>query len=143
MRVMDGRWMAGILVVMAAPAMAQTLSPPPASLGQNAAPVTIPGPAKLANPLPAPPVAPGASVGDYLAAARAALDNNDVPMATEALEQAETRALTRSVKPSLAGTPDNGGLVDAISATRGALSRGDRAGADASLAKAMDLAKQG
>lgn len=132
-----------LAAAVAGPAMAQTMSPPPAAMGQTAAPVTIPGPAKLASPLPAPPVAVGASVGDYLAAARQALDADNVPMATEALEQAETRALTRSVRPSRAGIPDQGGLVGAISATRAALGRGDRAGADASLAKAMALAKQG
>jgi hypothetical protein len=132
-----------VALAMAIPAMAQTMSPPPATLGQTAAPADVPGPAKLASPLPAPPVAVGASVGDYLAAARQALDANNVPMATEALEQAETRALTRSVRPSMAGTPDDGGLVGAIAATRAALGRGDRAGADGSLAKAMDLAKAG
>jgi hypothetical protein len=139
MRVMAGF----VLLAMAAPAMAQTLSPPPAPLGQTAAPADVSGPAKLANPLPAPPVAVGSPVGDYLTAARQALDANNVPMATEALEQAETRALTRSVRPSMAGTPDDDGLVGAIAAARAALERGDRAGADGALAKAMDLAKAG
>ena len=136
------RLVACVLVLATAmPAAAQTLSPPPAALGQTAAPASVPEPAKLANPLPAPPVAAGASVADYLAAARQALDEDNVPMATEALEQAETRALTRSVRPSRARIPDRGGLVGAIAATRAALARADRAGADADLARATELAK--
>ncbi|MDE2333833.1 MAG: hypothetical protein KGK10_04790 [Rhodospirillales bacterium] len=137
------RLIAGAVVLaMAVPATAQTLSPPPAAMGQTAAPTTLPGPEQLGHKLPAPPVPVGATIEDYLVAARHALDENNVPMATEALEQAETRALTRSVRPSRANVPDRGGLVGAIAATRAALGRGDRAGADASLARAMELAKK-
>ncbi len=137
------RLTAGILLLaVAAPAVAQTMSPPPAAMGQTAAPAPAPGPALLGHKLPAPPVPVGATVEDYLVAARHALDANNVPMAVEALEQAETRALTRSVRPSRANIPDRGGLVGAIAATRAALGRGDRAGADAALARATELAKK-
>lgn len=149
MRFWAGRVMAGVLVLgLAAPAMAQTMLPPPAPLGRTAAPVTvpgaaIPGPAKLATPLPEPALPEGAPVLAYLQAARNALDTNDVRLARGALEQAETRALTRSVRPSRARDPAKGGLVGAIAATRAALGRGDWAGANAALARAMGLAKKG
>ena len=143
------RVMPGVLVLaMAAPilmqaAMAQTtISPPPAALGQTAPPTTIPGPAKLATPLPEPPLPEGASVEEYLMAAQHAIGINDERLARGALEQAETRALTRSVRPSLANVPEKGGLIGAISATRAALDRGDWAGANASLARALELAKK-
>ncbi len=130
-------------LVPGATALAQTLSPAPAPLGTTAAPVTIPGPAKLATKLPEPALPEGAPVLAYLKAARKALDTNDVRLARGALEQAETRALTRSVRPSRARDPAKGGLVGAISATRAALHRGDWAGANAALARAMTLAAKG
>ncbi len=139
----------GVLVLaMAAPILTQaalaqtTMSPPPAALGKTEAPITIPGPAKLATPLPEPPLPEGASVEEYLLAAQHAMGVNDVRLARGALEQAETRALTRSVRPSRANIPAKAGLVGAISATRAALDRGDWAGANASLARALEMAKK-
>ena len=150
--VMAGGVLAGGLVPGAA-ALAQTLSPPPAPLGTTVAPASTPGqavpgpaipaPAKLATKLPEPALPEGAPVLAYLKAARNALDTNDVRLARGALELAETRALTRSVRPSRARDPAKGGLVGAISATRAALGRGDWAGANAALARAMALATKG
>lgn len=137
------RMMAGVLVLaLASPAMAQTMSPPPAPLGQTAAPVTIPGPAKLASPLPSPNLPANAPVSAYLEAAQQALGTNDVNLAKGSLEEAETRALTRSVMPSRANDPDTGALIAAIEASRSALGRGDWAGTNAALAHAIELAKK-
>lgn len=137
------RWMAGVLVLaMTSPAMALTMSPPPAPLGHKAERITIAGPAVLGQPLPSPDLPASASVSAYLEAAQQALGNNDVKLVKGALEMAETRALTRSVVPSRASDPDHGSLVESIEATRAAVGRGDWAGANAALAHAIELAKK-
>ncbi len=62
----------------------------------------------------------------FLRAARQAIAAGRVSEATEALERAESRALTRDVRPSLAGQPSDQKPVETIKAARVALASGDR-----------------
>ena len=74
----------------------------------------------------------------YLQAARQALGAGRTGAAQEALERAETRVLTRSTVPGLAGVADTGGMAGRIGAARRALGANDTVGArraiDAALA---------
>jgi len=74
----------------------------------------------LAPKLP-DPSANGNTPQAYLAAARRALMSNQTGAAQEALERAETRVLTRSTDPSMANSPDNNRIAQAISQARQAL----------------------
>jgi hypothetical protein len=80
----------------------------------------------IAPNLPSPPVAPGAPVRDYLAAARTALLQGRTGEAQQALEMAETRALDRSVPLFQTNVPDKNPLVDEIGQALQALGSGDR-----------------
>ena len=62
----------------------------------------------------------------FLQAARQSIAAGRVSEAMEALERAESRALTRDVRPSLAGQPSEQKPVEAIKAARAALASGDR-----------------
>lgn len=89
--------------------------------------VPAPGPAAVIVPsLPAPPVAEDAPPGLFLQAAAQALAAGRTGEAVEALERAESRALDRAVRPSLANVPDRKPLVQQIAAARAALASGDR-----------------
>jgi hypothetical protein len=76
--------------------------------------------------LPAPDVAENASPAVLLQAARGAIAAGRLPEAMEALEQAQTRALIRSVRPSLVNRPSRQPQVERIAAARAALAGGDR-----------------
>ena len=76
--------------------------------------------------LPEPEVDENAPVPVLLDAARRALAAGRGGEAQEALERAESRALTRSVRPSRAGQPSGQPVVADISAAREALAGGDR-----------------
>ncbi|MBU6497791.1 MAG: hypothetical protein KGJ41_00115 [Rhodospirillales bacterium] len=134
---------------LAMPAFAQTLSPPPAPLGGTAPaqapaalnapeqklPVTtvptglVPSsrPEAVLAPLPVPDMPADATVHDFLVNARQALAAGRAALAQESLERAESRALTRSVRPSRAGDPSGQALVRLISRARAALATGDEA----------------
>jgi len=119
---------AGVLAGFSIPAAAQTLaSPPPAD---TAAP--------YGARLPAPDVDENAPPAVFLNAARVAIAAGREGEALEALERAESRALVRSVRPSLAERPSRQPQVERIAAARAALAAGERMGAlqliDAALA---------
>ena len=80
----------------------------------------------IATRLPSPDVEENASVHALLLAARAALIANRTGEAQEALEQAETRALDRSVPLLQTGVPSQSPLVAKIRDALHALGTGDR-----------------
>lgn len=88
------------------------------------------GPDDTASPiaprLPSPDVDEAASVHTLLLAARTALIAGDTGQTQEALEQAETRALDRSVPLLETGVPSQSPLVAKIRDTLHALGTGDR-----------------
>lgn len=77
--------------------------------------------------LPAPMIGEDAPPADFLVAARNAIAANRLAEAQEALERAESRALDRAVRPSVARQPSGQPLVKQITAARQALGGGDRA----------------
>ncbi len=79
----------------------------------------------IAPRLPAPPVGDNAPPREFLMVARQALAANQTGVAQEALERAESRALTRSVVPSTAGMPSSQPLVQIISNALRALAAHD------------------
>ncbi len=83
----------------------------------------------IAPTLPAAAVGQGASVDDYLKAARTSLASGNTGQAQQELEMAETRALDRSVVADQAATPSNSPLVSRIWDARQALGNGDSPGA--------------
>jgi hypothetical protein len=80
----------------------------------------------IAARLPSPDVGEDASVHKLLLAARAALIADSTGEAQEALEQAETRALDRSVPLLATGVPSESPLVAKIRDTLHMLGTGDR-----------------
>ena len=83
---------------------------------------------------------PDASVNTpeaLLASAQRDLNRGRTGAAQQALEMAETRLLTRSTDPSMAGTPDDRGRVRAIGDARRAIAAKDMAGAKAAISAAM------
>ncbi len=116
--------LAALVAAGALPAAAQVAAEPP-----EESPATMP----LALPAdedpparPAPAAADPASAAVFLDAARHAIATGQLAVAAEALEQAESRALTRAVPPSLAGRPSRQPVVTQIRAARTALGTGDR-----------------
>jgi hypothetical protein len=112
-------------LLLATPALAQTQSPPPRSLGVLPVPIPVQGGLVLA-PLPSANVSDDADVHEFLTTAAAALAAGRLAEAVEALERAESRALTRDVRPSLAGQPSKQKLVATIADARRALEGGDK-----------------
>ena len=80
----------------------------------------------IAPRLPDPEVGENAPPRAFLEAARRALAANRTGEAQEAMERAESRALSRSVAPARADQPSRQSLVSQIAEARGALSSGDR-----------------
>jgi hypothetical protein len=80
----------------------------------------------IAARLPEPPVGPNASVHDYLIAARNALVMNRTGEAQEALEQAETRLLDRSVPLFQTNAPSKDPMAERIHQVLQTLATGDR-----------------
>ncbi len=91
---------------------------------------------EIGSRLPAPDAAANTPEA-LLASAQRALAAGKTGAAQEALEQAETRALTRTIDPSMAGQPDTASMVREIGAARQALGRRDMAGARAAIQAAM------
>ena len=133
---------AAALVALSLPSMAQTTQNPVtgarpgneigtgASLpaGNTTSNVT-PGDTKsvIAPNLPSPPVPAGSPPRAYLEAAQRALTLGRTGEAQQALEEAETRMLDRSVPPSRADVPDQRPGVRDVTAALQALAAGDRA----------------
>lgn len=132
-----------LIALTAGPALAQTTPPPnvpiarpgnPIGTGQslplsnNASNISATDThSSIAPNLPAPPVGDDASPRTYLTAARQALVAGRTGEAQEALERAESRALDRDVRPSLANQPSQQPLVTQIANARAALSTGNTA----------------
>ena len=89
----------------------------------------------IAPRLPIP--AQDASINEFLTHAETALKRGRTGEAQEALERAETRALSRSTDAGTQGTPYNGAQVAAIQEARHAVGRGDRKAAMAAINTAM------
>ncbi|MDA8253390.1 MAG: hypothetical protein M0Z28_30045 [Rhodospirillales bacterium] len=108
---------AGLLA--AAPVLAQTdtQAPPQHILG------TLP--ASPTSPTTAAPAATG-TPQDFIQTALHALAAGRTAEAENAIEQAESRVLTRSIKPSLANQPSQQSLVQQLGQARQALAAGDR-----------------
>jgi hypothetical protein len=92
---------------------------------------------EIAPVLPAAAVAEGASVNDYLNAAKTSLAAGKTGQAQQELEMAETRVLDRSVAAGQAGTPSDSTLVSRIHEARENLGRGDSAGAMQMIDRAL------
>lgn len=80
----------------------------------------------LATRLPAPPVDDNAAPIAFIQAATQALAAGRVAEAQEAIERAESRALDRPVRPSLADKPSQQPLVQQLNQARQALASGDK-----------------
>jgi hypothetical protein len=100
------------------------MSIPMSDKARNIGPQDIRSP--IAARLPSPDVGEDASVHSLLLTARAALIGDRTGEAQEALEQAETRALDRSVPLSQTGAPSRSPLVARIRGTLHTLGTGDR-----------------
>ncbi|HUC17562.1 MAG TPA: hypothetical protein VMA37_07730 [Acetobacteraceae bacterium] len=79
----------------------------------------------VAPQLPSTGLGPNATIGQYLSVARASLSAGQTGRAQEALENAETLALTRSVPYNAGGRPDSSPLIQNISAALNALGSND------------------
>ncbi|MCX7384239.1 MAG: hypothetical protein NT133_23095 [Alphaproteobacteria bacterium] len=126
------------LLLLAVPAAAQTRSPPPAALGTLPAPI-VTRDGVVAVPYGAPNLDEDAAPADFLRAARQSLAAGRITEAMEALERAQTRALTRDVRPSRAGIPSDQSLVAAIAAAQQALAVGDRLATIGKIDEALRL----
>ena len=92
---------------------------------------------EIAPRLPSPDAASN-SPDALLKSAQQALNQGRTGAAQQALEMAETRALTRTVAPSSANTPDQGQMVQHISAARRALGQRDMATAKSEVGMALN-----
>jgi len=92
----------------------------------------------IAPRLPEPPLDDNAPPVAFLAAARQALAAGRTGEGQEALERAESRALDRAVRPSLAGQASRQPLVQQITRARDALAAGDPARAIQLIDMAMN-----
>ncbi len=81
----------------------------------------------IAPNLPSPEVPPGSPPRAFVEAAQRALVLGRTGEAQQALEQAETRMLDRSVAPSRANQPDQQAGIQAVTSALQALAAGDRA----------------
>lgn len=84
---------------------------------------------RIAPALPPTGLGPNATVSQNIQVASTALAQGKTGLAQNALENAETLALTRSVPAGASTTPDNSTLVSNLSQARDALGKGDLAGA--------------
>jgi hypothetical protein len=92
---------------------------------------------EVAPVLPAAAVGEGASVNDYLNAAKTSLSAGKTGQAQQELEMAETRVLDRSVVANRADNASNSPLVAHIREAREDLGRGDSAGAMQMIDRAL------
>lgn len=80
---------------------------------------------EIAPRLPSPPVPAGSPPAAYLQAAKEAISEGRTGEAQEALEQAETRALDRSVAYNAGNQPIRTPLIETIMGARRAIAQGD------------------
>lgn len=80
----------------------------------------------IAPNLPSPQLGPNASPADYLRAAQNALAAGQTGQAQQALEEAETRLLDRSVPYGQTGNPSDNPAITAITQALNALAAGNR-----------------
>ena len=127
-----------VLALAATPALAQTtdtgrqpMSTQPTNVGPGDT-HTLWSPS-----LPAPPVGPDAPLSAYVQAARSAVAAGRLGEAQEAIERAESRALTRSVRPSMASDPSHQPLVQQLAEARQMVAAHDSAGAARKLDEAL------
>jgi hypothetical protein len=80
----------------------------------------------IAPSLPDPRIGSDAAPRDYVRAARDALIAGRTGVAQQSLEMAETRALTRSAAPSVAGMPDTDPEIMSIQNALRVLGQGDK-----------------
>ncbi len=102
---------------------------PAAAQTPGQTPIPVPGVAAStpgSGRLPGPVVPEGSPPAVYLQAAKDAIAAGQDGVAMVALEQAETRLLDRSVRPSRINQPDARPEIARIVAARGALAAGDR-----------------
>lgn len=81
----------------------------------------------IAPNLPSPQLGPNASATDYLRAAQGALSAGQTGEAQQALEQAQTRLLDRSVPYGMTNDPSSNPAVRQITQALHALAAGDQA----------------
>jgi len=82
---------------------------------------------------PAPAVGPDAGVQQYLTAANVALAAGQTGTADAALEEAETRILTRSVPQTAGDTPSNDPVVAQIEQARSDIGSNNKPGAEQTI----------
>lgn len=137
---------AAALALLAAPALAQTpAAQAPAGDGPGKQPTsTVPtntGPANThtewSPQLPTPAVGEDAPPAAFIKAAQASIAAGRLGEAQEAIERAESRALTRAVPPSVANDPSHQPLVKQLGQARQMLGSGDKVGALQVLTQAM------
>jgi hypothetical protein len=131
-----------LLLLAASPAAAQTTSDgdqPGKEPSSNAASNLNAATAShtWAPSLPTPPVAENAPPTAFIQAALNALAAGRTGEAQEAIERAESRVLTRSVRPSRADQPSHQPLIQQLAAARDALAGGDRLDAVSKLQAAL------
>lgn len=90
---------------------------------------------QLAPALPSPGV--DLTPEQLLTRAEQAVRSGQTGLAQQALEEAETRLLTRATAPSNANTPDNGPRIDAITKALHSLAARDKAGTLSAIQMAM------
>ncbi len=90
---------------------------------------------KIAPALPSPGV--DLTPEQLLTRAEQAVNSGQTGLAQQALEEAETRLLTRATAPSSANTPDNRPRIDAITKALHALAVRDKAGTLSAIRMAM------
>lgn len=115
------------------------MSMPMGSNASNINPTDTTSP--IAPNLPSPDLGPGASVQDYLIAARNALAAGKTGEAQQSLEMAETRLLDRSTPLFQTNTPSANPVVGQISQALQALAAGDKPRCVALIEAAIPNAK--
>ncbi len=96
----------------------------------------------IAPALPSPEVGPNAGPSAYLHAAQSALAANQTGQAQEALENAETALLSRSVPQGAVDQPDQSSAVHNVSAALRALGANDNAQAMALIQQTIPMTDQ-
>jgi hypothetical protein len=96
----------------------------------------------IAPALPEPPVGPNASPSAYLQAAQSALAANQTGQAQEALENAETALLDRSVPQGAVNEPDQNPTVHNVNQALHALAAHDNATAMNLIQQTIPMADQ-
>ncbi len=131
---------AGVLALLAGPAIAQTVQPGPGKVvtGPPSLPSVEPlvhhptnlneatTRSRISPALPTANLGPNATAADYLRAAEQALSANRLGLAQSSIESAKVRLLTRSVPMGQAAQPDESPAVQNLSQALQALANHDR-----------------